>query len=250
MEKSPGHPQLLDFLAARFMDEGWNVKLTIKHMVLSHAYALSSTHDEKSYQADPENRLVWRMTPRRLEGEPLRDAILAISGKMDLNRPQGSIVTQYNGSLVQDKITTADFQIESNHRSIYLPVVRNALPEMLGVFDIADPSLVVGKRNVTTVPAQELYLINNQFVVEHSRHAAQRVLGNDQMTNESRIDWAYAATFGRQPTDTERNRVLNYLFEMEKELQDSTQDAAARQEIAWGSLFQAMFTSTEFRFLN
>ncbi len=89
----PSHPQLLDYLAVQFMDEGWSVKRMIRHIVLSRAYQLSSEHNEANYTADPDNRLVWRMTRRRLDAEVIRDAVLAASGQLDLARPEGSDVS-------------------------------------------------------------------------------------------------------------------------------------------------------------
>ena len=127
--KQPSHPQLLDALALRFMREGWSVKRMIRTIMLSRSYQLSSIRDAANSKVDPDSRLFWRATPRRLEAEAIRDAILVVSGQLELKRPVGSTVTPLGDQLVRG-IPTTKIQPASNHRSVYLPIVRDYLPEL------------------------------------------------------------------------------------------------------------------------
>ena len=181
--KPPSHPQLLDTLALRFMREGWSVKRMIRAIMLTRTYQLSSAPDAGNMKIDPDNRLLWRATPRRLEAEAIRDAMLAVSGQLDLTRPSGSSVTELGDKLVRG-IPTEKIQPASNHRSVYLPVVRDYVPELFDLFDFPSPSLVSGRRAVTNVPSQALYLRNSTFVAEQAKHAAERLLASKEATSD------------------------------------------------------------------
>ncbi|MGH7137813.1 MAG: DUF1553 domain-containing protein, partial [Pirellulales bacterium] len=165
----PSHPELLDTLAVQFMSEGWSVKRLVRLLALSRVYRLGSRHDAKNYAVDPSNRLLWRSQPRRLDAEEIRDAMLAASGQLDLTRPPGSAVMQMEGGGKSKKNKRNDvLQDVSNHRAVYLPMLRGNVPEGLAVFDMADPSLIVGKREVTTVATQALFLMNSAFATKQS----------------------------------------------------------------------------------
>jgi hypothetical protein len=196
--QTPSHPELLDYLAVSFRENGWSVKRLIRQIVLSRAYQLSSQHHAGNHEVDPDNVLVWRMSKRRLDAEALRDAILSVSGKLDLKPPQGSAVAQAGdgfSNLVQRFVA---METRFLSRSVYLPVVRGQLPESLALFDGADPSLIVGERPTTTVPAQGLFLLNNPLVIGHSDAAAARLL-TEAKTDRDRIRLAYLRCYGRPP---------------------------------------------------
>src|SRR5262249_19508876 len=159
------HPQLLDHLAVTFMDDGWSVKKLIRRIVLSHAYQLGSQHDAKSYDLDPDNTLVWRMSKKRQEAESLRDRMLSISGHLDLRPPKGSAIARIGEVPPQAQRFNLEADSRIPHRSVYLAVKRNQLPEALALFDFAETNLVIGERPTTTVPAQGLYLLNNPWVI-------------------------------------------------------------------------------------
>src|SRR6185312_6889282 len=140
----PSHPELLDHLAVTFMADGWSVKKLIRRVVLSHAYQLGSASDPKCHEADPDNALVWRMTPRRLDAEALRDSVLAVSGLLNLTPPPGSVVARQGdgpttGPRFGGPVTQALNDPRNAKRSVYLPIVRDNLPEVLSLFDAADP---------------------------------------------------------------------------------------------------------------
>ncbi len=245
----PTHPELLDYLAAEFVANDWSMKRFIKRLVLTRTYQLSSAHQDKNYEADPDNLLLWRHPRWRLEAEAIRDAILTASGQLDLTPPQGSVVESRGEVLIQDKLTPDTFHQPSNHRSVYLPILRNGLPEMLEVFDLGDPSLVVGKRDTTTVPSQDLYLMNSPFVIEQAQHFA-RLLQAEAKDDGSRIELAYLRALGRQPTDPERQRAASFLAMSREALEKNTADTDQRLTDAWASLCQALFVSAEFRYLR
>ena len=241
----PTHPELLDHLAATFIEDGWSIKRMIRRIVLTRAYQLADTHDEANYQIDPENMFLWRHSRRRLEAEAIRDSILAVSGQLELDRPSGSVVTVHSGKLIQDALTPDKIHRPSNHRSVYLPILRNGLPESLEVFDLADPSLVVGRRSVTIVPAQDLFLMNSPFVVEKSKNFATRVLKNAK-GNQERVTAAYRLALSREPSAAELDRALQFIRQASQSLSD--QSAESTLELtAWAGFCQALFVSSEFR---
>jgi len=245
----PSHPELLDYLARGFMEDGWSVKQLIRRMVLSRVYRMSGEATDATITADPDNRLLSRRPPRRLNAESLRDSILAISGSIDLKHPGPSVVSKYGNKLVQDGLTAATFHAPSKHRTVYLPVVRNALPDILSVFDFADPSLVMGRRNSTTVPAQALYLMNSPFVVAQSKAMATRIQ-NEARSDEARIAAAYNAALLRQPTAEEVSRVLQFLTNIAADITEADASSPAPEQArtqAWESFCQALFVSSEFR---
>jgi hypothetical protein len=118
----PTHPELLDHLAILFMKSGWDMKATIKSVMLSRAYGLSTEHGNANYTADPENRLIWRSSRRRLDAESIRDAILSVSGQLDLSRPTTSPTAKLSGEIGR-QLTAGSIQGSPNHRSVYLPVL-------------------------------------------------------------------------------------------------------------------------------
>ncbi len=148
--ETPSHPELLDDLAVRFMEEGWSVKTLVRRIVLSRTYRLSAGDDPRGLADDPENRLLWRANRRRLDAECLRDTMLTVSGRLDPEDGRPELPDRPGRRLWLSAATTP------GGASIG-PVFRNALPELFEVFDFADPSLVVGRRNVSTVAPQALF---------------------------------------------------------------------------------------------
>lgn len=251
----PSHPELLDLLAVRFMDEQkWSVKQAIRGIVLSRTYQLDSRHDDANYAIDPENRLVWRMTRRRLDAEAIRDATLAASGKLDVAPPSGSSVMNLASGEIGRNVRVTDLGVGDNHRSVYLPLLRGIVPEMLNVFDAADPSLVVGQREVTTVATQALFMMNSPFVIEQSEALAKRLVAQSSMDDAARVELAYQLTLGRGATSIEKQRVIHYLDEVRKSLPESTGSGKTkithdRTLDAWTTFCQTLFASAEFRYV-
>ena len=247
----PTHPELLDWLAVEFMQEGWSFKQTIKTIMLSRTYQLSSNFDTQNFESDPDNLYLWRMNSRRVDAESLRDAMLTASGQVDLARPESSVVAKYNSGMgIGRGVNASDFNINNNHRSVYLPIVRNAVPDALKVFDFAEPSIIVGRRSVTTVPAQALYLLNNSIVIQQSDNTARRLLNRDELDNLGRVKLTYQFILCRKPTEMEQSRAVDYINKTLQKLQQTKNSENKRHEIAWSGLCQALFATAEFRYLD
>jgi len=243
--KEPTHPELLDTLAVQFMNDGWSVKKMVRALVLTRTYQLSCQQSPAHLKADPTNLLLWRASPRRLEAEAIRDAMLAVSGQLNCDRPNGSTVTLLGDQLVRG-IPLEKIQPPSNHRSVYLPIVRDYVPEIFDLFDFPSPSLVTGNRSVTNVPAQALYLRNSNFVAEQARHAAARLLADPSATtDEQRADLAARWTLAHPLTPEQRAGALQLVHQIEKTQPDEKKDRTT----AWAALFQTLFTTAEFRYL-
>jgi hypothetical protein len=245
----PSHPELLDHLALQFMNEDkWSVKKLIRSIVLSRTYQMNSEHNPGNYDKDPANKYLWRMERRRLDAEEIRDAMLAAAGTLDLERPAGSPVLDLPNAQLKGGKGLGEIRRGTNVRSIYLPIVRGNVPEMLQVFDAADPSLIIGKRDVTTVPTQALYLLNNTFVMKQSEQLAQRVLEPKELEPAVRIDRAYRLALGRLPSHREQSDIAKYLHDYHKSLE--TAGTKGNLQLAtWASFCQTLFASGEFRYV-
>ena len=213
--RPPSHPELLDFMASRFVENGWSVKSMVRELVLSRTYRQASTWREGAFVSDPENQLLWRMPKRRLEAEAIRDAMLAVSGELDLSQPEASLVGRVIGdrpiSLIGlDKRLPSDLD-GSVHRSVYLPVIRDRLPDVLELFDFASASFVTGSRETTNVPTQALYLMNSSFVQERAAALAKLVRDVNGEDRVAAIQYVFRLCFGRRPAVDEEASALKFL---------------------------------------
>ena len=237
MGEQPSNVELLNWLAATFKTDGWSTKALIRRIVMSETYRQSAASNPRAAAVDPENRLLWRQNRRRLEAEPIRDAILAISGKLDLTT---------GGKVIADRLKSEfGYKHTSLRRSVYVPALRNAIHPLLAVFDIADPNLVTGRRNTSTLATQALYLMNSPFVMEQSRFAAARLLKDNLPDDSARLNRAYQRTLGRPPSQRERELVLKYL----RDFRPAKARGDARSQ-AWSTVFQSLFASVDFRYVE
>jgi hypothetical protein len=242
----PTHPELLDHLAGQFVSCRWSVKKMVRSIVLSHVYQLSSELDKSNYAVDPDNRMLWRASPRRLDAESIRDSMLAVSGELELAPPTPSESAQavkVGKGKAGKKFPVATAESASARRSLYLPIIRDKLPDVLELFDFAEPSLVVTSRDVTTVPSQALFMMNSAFVQSQSTAMAKRLLEHVNQSDAIRIRSAYLTAFLRAPTSAEEARAEAYLARCANEYKLPT-------EKAWATFCQALFGSSEFRYLN
>jgi hypothetical protein len=247
--EEPSHPELLDHLATQFIADGWSYKKMIRAIVLSRTYQLDTTYHDKNYEIDPDNRFLWRRSLRRLDVEAIRDSILAASGKLDLTPPEKSRVTEVGQGEVGRGINMKPIEAPFYNRSVYMPILRSAVPEILKVFDFAEPSLVVGKRNITTIPAQALFLMNNAFVLDNAGAMADRVT-KSTLSDADRIQLAHKLALGRLPTDAETKRAQDFLNRFDEVLQQQHKNPDTRSRLVWTSYCQALFASAEFRYQN
>ena len=221
----PSHPELLDFLARSFTSNGWSVKKLVRMIVLSHSYRLSSDNSEANTVVDPSNRLIWQHTPRRLEAEEIRDAMLVSSGKLNRRRPETSPSSGLKVIEIQNNGIEARRLIEATRtsvfRSLYLPLVRGIAPRSLEVFDFADQGLVTGTRDSTTVPTQALYLMNDPFVREQALGFAERLLQNVELNDTQRIIAAYQIALCRSPSLAEIDQASRHIAAVEAIVRES-----------------------------
>ena len=244
--RAPSHPELLDHLAWEFRRDGWSVKRLVRRLVLSRTYQLDSVFDEGRFRIDPENRLHWRRSQRTLEAECVRDALLSAAGVLDLNPPLASALAEEGEgpvggprrAMVEERI----LKVGGTHRSVYLPVPRDILPDVLAVFDMAENSLVTGSRETTNVPSQALYLLNSPFVNDLAWKTARRVL-DAAPSDDGRIRWAYRLVLARDPSPDEVAAAGRFL---ERHPADG---GRARPDAAWAGFCQSLFATAEFRHL-
>ncbi len=239
----PSHPELLDYLAGRLVQNEWSLKRTIREIVLSRTYQLAGTLDESNYERDPANTLLWRSSRRRLEAEALRDAMLAASGELVLERPETSVVARMGDGEVGRTINLKPLSEPFPHRSVYLPIIRGIVPEFLKTFDFPEPSNVLGRRSTTNVPMQSLFLMNSPFVVARAERLA--TLAAKTGDDDTAVATAYERALGRLPRDDERSRAVEFLSRHAAQL-----DGENPRREALVSLCQALFASAEFRFVE
>ncbi len=220
---APTHPELLDFLAKEFVRSGWSIKAMHRLMMLSSTYQQSSTNRSG---ADPENLLFARMSRLRLEAEPLRDAMLAVSGKLDKS---------VGGVPFRDLVTP--------RRTIYFRTVRSDRTSYTMLFDAADPTAIIDTRTESTVAPQALFLINNPFVIEQARALADRALAFTAAGDVERIAKLYELLFAR-PASDEEARIGERLLAVAREAHEGD------EVLSWQQYCQILLCSNEFTFVD
>jgi hypothetical protein len=214
----PSHPGLLDYLADRFVREGWSLRKLHREIMLTATYGLSDDASDRNYAEDPDNRLLWRYNRRRLDAESLRDSILCVSGKLDL---------QAGGPAVRlDK--------ENNRRTVYAYISRRQLDPMLALFDFPNPNSTSEQRLQTTVPLQKLFFMNSPFVIDQSTALAARVAAHAS-SDDQRITAIYRLVLQRAPTPEEQRLAHEFI---------------RGNAGAWPEYTQVVLSSNEFTYLN
>ncbi|MBB5040491.1 PSD1 and planctomycete cytochrome C domain-containing protein [Prosthecobacter dejongeii] len=245
----PSHPELLDTLAQQMIQQDWSLKALVREIVLSRSYRQASDYRKDGFEKDPDNRLLWRAHKRRLDAEVIRDSMLAISGELDVSRRPGSLVTEFTGQSVSlmgfNTALPADLD-GSLRRSIYLPVVRDHLPDVLELFDFAEPTLVTGNRDVTNVPLQALYLLNGPWVQQRAAALAKRAL-RGKNNPEAYLKRAFELCFNRAPDQAEKE-LANAFFQAARGISASEHKS---DEYRLFTLFcQSLLASAEFRYVD
>ncbi len=216
----PTHPELLDYLAARFVEQGWSVKAIHREILLSATYALSAESSEKNSLADPNNQLLWRASRRKLDAEALRDSLLFVSGKLDL-------------TMGGEPVRLSD---EKNlRRTVYGFVSRAKLDGTLSLFDFPDPNFTSEGRIGTDTPLQRLYFLNSEFVINKAKALVDRLQTLHTAGGPMRIRHAYRLLFQRDPVPDEIQIGLKFV--------ESGPDK-------WLQYAQALMSSSEFILVN
>jgi cytochrome c553 len=236
----PTHPELLDYLANRVVSQGWSLKRLHREILLSATYRQSSADIPADAAIDPDNRLLWKMNRRRLDVEAWRDALLSVSGSLD-----GSI----GGP--SENLASADFR----RRTLYGAVSRHNLDGLLRLFDFPDPNITSERRIVTTVPLQQLFVLNSDFMVRQAKALAARVTPASANDDATRIHAAYRLLFGRDPGDFELRLGMEFLtavdlVEAGAVLAADGQQPARSALSRWEQYAQVLLSANEFTFVD
>jgi hypothetical protein len=244
----PSHPELLDHLARELIASGWSIKTVIRQIVLSRAFAMSSEYNAAAYAIDPDNRLLWRAQRARLDPESLRDAMLSAAGQLNPSRMDSTV--WYLG----DQATAVgknEVRRRTNFpcRSVYLPVIRNDLPELFEAFDFANPHSTTGARPQTTAATQGLFMLNNQMVMDTADALARRVLADPGLdTPALQIDRMFDLACNAPPDDDVRAKLLAFMEETRRRFAEQGDPEPSVR--ACSLTCQAIFSLSRFQFVE
>ncbi len=245
--ESPSHPELLDWLAAEFVESGWSIKHLLRLMLTSRTFQLSSEASPAARERDPNNRLLSHANVRRLEAESLRDSLLFVSGRLD-RRHEGPNVPLPLRAGIKDFENPLSGPPDGNgRRSLYLEARRNYPQHLLIAFDQPKPVLTVGERNVTNVPAQSLALLNDPFVGAQSGLLAERI--RSLPTPEARLQTLWRILFARPATDSEVDRTVTFL-KSQAALLGIADDRWQTDQYLWHELAHTLINTKEFLYLR
>lgn len=234
----PVHPELLDYLARKFMDSGWSIKALHREILLSNTWQMSSKVSAGAREADPSNRYWSRFNRVRMSVEQMRDALLAIDNSLDLTTG-GSLFPKGKG-----KREPVDVD-QLKRRTLYMPLRRGNLPSLFSTFDFGDATTAGEGRTRTNVAPQALFLMNSQFVADRSRGLAEKLLKATDLTDAARVQRAYLTVLAREPDGTETDSALSYIATLEQRLKGPDAKAAA-----WASYCHVLLAANEFLYLE
>jgi hypothetical protein len=194
----PTHPELLDYLAARFMSEGWSIKKLQRLIVMSSVYQESSLGNPKYADKDPDNKLLWRYNLHRMDFEEIHDSLLQVAGTLDLSKIGGRSI----------QLESKDF---TTRRAVYTYIDRRNPPELFTQFDFPNPGVPSGRRYLTDAPQQSLFMMNSPMVIETARKLTQRPEFTELSSDDERVASLFEAVFQRLPTPQETAMCLRYI---------------------------------------
>jgi hypothetical protein len=239
----PSNPELLDWLGREFVRERWSTKALVRRLVLSQTFRQSGLVSQAARERDPGNRLLHHYPTRRLEAEGIRDALLAVSGRLDPQLYGRPIAPQR--SVEDDKKRLFSGPLDGHgRRSLYLQMSIMAPPVFLTAFNLPDLKLPTGRRDVTNVPTQALTLLNDPLVSAMAKHWAAKLLQAPHTTPEDRVRAMFVQAFGREPQDDELSR----WSAAARDFATPNGGALMQDEAAWAQLAHALFNTTEFLF--
>lgn len=212
--EKPSHPKMLDYLAKRLINSGWSVKALIREIALSHTFQQSSRHNLAAHAKDPDNRLYWRAARRRLSAEAFRDSVLLSAGALD-ERPLNSTVHYLGDQATAVGANTNRRRTNFPNRSVYLPVIRNDLPEVFEAFDFADTHRTTGARPQTTVATTGLFILNDSLLAKSSKTLAQKTIAIPGLSETDRVRHIFRKIVLTDPTSVEVSQFLKYVAAIE-----------------------------------
>ncbi len=247
--KLPSHPELLDYLAVKFQNEGWSIKSMVRYIVMSNTFRRATTGSDEASAVDPTNALLSHFPVRRLEAEAIRDGILAVTDELS-REMYGEPVPVYLTEFMTGRGRPRESGPLDGHgrRSVYQAVRRNFMEPMMLTFDRPIPFSTFGKRNVTNVPAQSLILMNDPFVIDQAQKMAQLVLSEEPMNQEERIGFIYLRALSREPTEEELQKAGDFL-QMLAQSYDLSDAAAVNSPEVWQDYCHSVFNMKEFIYL-
>ncbi len=244
MGERPTHPELLDFLAKRFVEGGWSIKAMHRMMMLSSAYQMASINVENPAEADMDNRLLSRFNRRRLSVEEIRDGLLQIDGTIDLT--MGGTLQAGRGTDGENNQGRLSMNPEKlKRRTVYLPLRRANLPTLLNLFDFGDATTMTGKRQLTNVATQALFWLNSEFLTERSATFASTMLAQPGRDDAARIEAAYLKILNRRAEKAEVEDAVKYLNGFRQKF---ASDQAEQK--GWQSLVRVLMASNGFVYLD
>ena len=247
MGQPASHPELLDWLAIDFMDQGWSMKHVIRQIVTSKTYQMSSSYPNREAVAtiDPDNVLLHRAPIRRLPAESIRDAMLAVAGSLD-PKLYGPSIPVHLSQFMEGRGRPSNGPLDGNgRRSIYIRIQRNFLSPMMLAFDMPSPFSTMGRRSNSNVPAQSLILMNDPFVWQQAERWAQQLMSDSAMNTDQRIEMAFESALGRSPTPSQLQRVHRFVEDQAEAYQSDVNDPRV-----WTDVCHAILNMKEFIYLN
>jgi hypothetical protein len=241
----PTHPELLDYLATEFASDGQSLKRLIRRLVLTRTYRIGSRMDPRAVENDPKNLLHAYRPPSRLEGEAIRDSLLALSGSLDATLFGESVPVHLTPFMDGRGRPNQNGPLDGNgRRSIYTEVRRNFLSPFMLTFDTPNPFSTMGRRNVSNVPAQSLILMNDPFVVQQATHWSVRAMAYST-DPQTRIAWMIQSAFARPATAGEIEAAEQFLS-----AQAADRNVPVNDPVLWADLAHALINTKEFIFLR
>jgi cytochrome c553 len=242
MGERPTHPELLDFLAAEFIKQGYSMKAMHRLLMLSNAYKMAS-ENPAAMEADPDNRLLSRFNRRRLTIEEMRDGMLLIDGTIDLT--MGGTLQSGRGTDGENNQGRLSLNPEkAKRRTVYLPLRRANLPTLLNLFDFGDATTMSGKRQLTNVATQALFWLNSEFLTERSADFTQTLMA-DKKENAERVTIAYRRILSREPKSDEIASALKYIEGFKQRFAGDQAESKA-----WQSFIRILLSSNEFVYVD
>lgn len=240
--EKPSNPALLDWLALRFIENGWSMKAMHRMILLSNTYRMSSELSAKGEELDPENILLWRMPRRRLEAEAIRDAVMSSSGALEFTMG-GSLLSYKDRQYVANTAKGSTVDYDRPIRSVYVPVLRSSMYEVYSAFDLPDPTMSNGDRDSTVVAPQALFMMNSSVILNHSRKLAEKLLADASLDAAGRVKTAYERALTRPASNQEIDQALTFVAKMQREWKGD-------ELKAWQSFCKSLLASNEFIYMN
>jgi hypothetical protein len=245
----PTHPELLDYLAAEFCDSDWSIKSMVRRIALTRTYRMSSELNPAAARIDPANTLLHSSRVKRLQGEAIRDAILRISGRLDLKMYGPSVPIHLTAFMDGRGRPAESGPVDgAGRRSVYVEVRRNFVSPMMLAFDTPTPFNAIGRRNQSNVPAQALILMNDPFVIQQAETWAE-ALTRRKESIDNRIDTIYWQALGRPPNESELREAKKFVELQARELKIATEAIMDSREV-WSDFCHVVFNLKEFIFIQ